>query len=207
VSKTILHIEVSPLGERSVSRKLTTKILAGLQAKYPGSTAVTRDLAAAPLPHLDGLTIGAFFTPADQRSPVLAEAIKNSDAAVAEVLAADIIVIGAPMWNFGLPSGLKAWIDHIVRAGLTFRYTENGPVGLAGAGKKVIVASARGGVYTQGPTQSFDHQETYLQLILGFIGFTDVTFVRAEGLAMGEEAVAAAMQSADAKLAETLLAA
>lgn len=148
---TILHVESSPLGERSVSRKLAARILAELKAKYAHSKIIERDLATNPFPHLNGLTVGAFFTPPEQRNEMLSEAIKLSDQAVDEVLAADIIVIGAPMHNFSIPSALKAWIDHIVRTGRTVRYTKWGPEGLVPSGKKVIIASARGGFYSDAP--------------------------------------------------------
>lgn len=207
MSLKILQIDSSPLGERSVSRKFTAAVVAGLVAKHPGATVVTHDYGAAPLPHLDGTTIAAFFTPAEQRSPALAEAVKRSDAAAAELLDSDIIVVGAPMWNFGLPSGLKAWIDHIVRAGITFRYTATGPEGLVPASKKVIIVSARGGIYSEGPFQPYDHQETYLQGIFGFLGFRDISVVRAEGLALGEAAAAQAIESAEGQVAQLVAAA
>ena len=207
MSVKILQIDSSPLGERSVSRKFTAAVVAGLTAKHSGATVVTHDYGAAPLPHLDGTTIAAFFTPPEQRSPALAEAVKRSDAAAAELLTADIIVVGAPMWNFGLPSGLKAWIDHIVRAGITFRYTPTGPEGLVPAGKKVIIVSARGGIYSEGPFLPYDHQETYLQGIFGFLGFRDIAVVRAEGLALGEAAVAQAIETAEGRVAQVVAAA
>ena len=117
---------------------------------------------------------------------------------------ANVIVIGAPMWNFGIPSSLKSWIDHIVRAGRTFRYGASGPESLLPPGKKVIIVSSRGGIYTSGPMQVMDHQETYLKAILGFIGLHNVSIIRAEGVAMGEDAVKAALQSADTDLAEAI---
>jgi FMN-dependent NADH-azoreductase len=160
---TILHINSSPGAERSVSRKLTANVLAELQAKHPDSKVIERDLASDPFPHLTGLTVGAFYTPPEQRNEALSEAIKLSDRAVDEVLAADAIVIGAPMHNFAIPSSLKAWIDHIVRAGRTFGYGPSGQVGLVSSGKKVIVVSARGSVYSAGPMKALDYQETYLQ--------------------------------------------
>lgn len=204
MSIQILQIDSSPLGERSVSRKFTAAVVAALTAKHPGATVVSHDYGAAPLPHLDGTTIAAFFTPAEQRSPQLADAVKRSDAAAAELLASDIIVVGAPMWNFGLPSGLKAWIDHVVRAGITFRYTETGPVGLVPADKKVIIVSARGGIYSDGPFKPYDHQETYLQGIFAFLGFRDISVVRAEGLALGEASVAQALQTAEGHVAQVV---
>jgi len=198
---TILNVESSPLGERSVSRKLTAKILAELKAKHPGSTIIDRDLAANPLPHLNALTVGAFFTPPEQRNEALSEAIKLSDEAVDEVFAADIIVIGAPMHNFSIPSSLKAWIDHIVRTGRTVRYGPSGPVGLVPSNKKVFIASARGGSYTDDPMRAFDYQETYLKTVLGFIGLTDISVVRAEGVGRSADAEQNAMRLAEAQVA------
>ena len=201
---TILHIDSSPMGGRSISRKLGAKVLAELQARFPSSTLKTRDLAAEPLPHLSAQTLGAYFTPAEQRTPELDAAAALSDAAIAELKAADVVVIGAPMWNFGIPSVLKAWIDHVVRAGHTFKYGANGPEGLLDAGKKVIIVSSRGGVYTAGPMSAFDFQEDYLRSVFHFIGLRDVSFVRAEGVAMGEDAVKAAMQAAEGHLAQAV---
>ena len=204
MATTILHIDSSALGDRSVSRKLTAKVLSELKSAHPHATVVARDLAANPLPHLDGLAIGAFFTPPDQRPPVLAQAIKLSDDAVDELLKADIIVLGAPMYNFGIPSSLKAWIDHIVRAGRTFKVGPAGPQSLLPPGKKVIIVSSRGQVYTEGPYTALDHQESYLKAILGFIGLHDVSFVRAEGMATGEAASQQALKKAETQLAEAI---
>jgi len=136
--------------------------------------------------------MGAAFTPEAQRSPAQSHDLETADTLIAELMAADVIVIGAPMYNFTVSSSLKAWIDHVARAGVTFRYTENGPVGLA-TGKKVFVFTARGGVYTKGPASAMDFQETYLRAFLGFIGLTDVTFIHSEGLGMGDAAVASAL--------------
>lgn len=204
MSHYVLHIDSSPLGDHSVSRKLTSKILAELKAHHPDAQINTRDLVASPLPHLSGITVGAFFTPPDQRNDVLNEALKLSDELIDELFAADVIVIGAPMWNFGIPSSLKAWIDHIARAGRTFTYGASGPESLLAPGKKVIIASARGGIYSSGPMQVMDHQETYLKAILGFIGLHDVSIVRAEGVAMGEDAVKGAMLSAEIQLDDAI---
>jgi len=204
---TILHVESSPLGERSVSRKLAARILAELKAKHPDSEIIERDLAKNPLPHLNGLTIGAFFTPPEQRNETLSEAVKLSDQVVDELLAADVIVIGAPMHNFSIPSALKAWIDHIVRTGRTVRYTPSGPVGLVPADKKVVIASARGGSYIDGPMKALDYQETYLKAVLEFIGLTDISFVRAEGIGRGPDAERAAILHAEAQVAAAVEAA
>lgn len=204
MSYTILHVDSSPAGERSVSRKVTARALAELKKQHPGAAVIERDLATQPLPHLDSLSIGAFFTPPANRNEALSEAVRLSDLLVDEVLAADAIVIGAPMHNFGIPSSLKAWIDHVVRAGRTFKYTENGPVGLVPANKKVIVALARGGVYSDERMKAFDYQETYLRTVLGFIGLTNISFVRAEGVAAGPDGALRAMQMAESQLADAV---
>lgn len=202
--KTILHIDSSPLGDKSFSRKFTAKIMAELKAKNPDAKIISRDFGTNPLPHLSAAVLGAFFAPPEKRDAAQAEAIKLSDQAVDEVLAADIIVIGAPMWNFGIPSALKAWIDHIVRAGRTFKYTPTGPVGLVPPGKKVVIVSSRGGVYSEGPYAAMDHQEAYLKAIFGFLGMADVEFVRTEGVAMGEDAVKKALVVAENHVAEVI---
>jgi FMN-dependent NADH-azoreductase len=204
MTHTILHIDSSPMGDRSISRKLTGKVLAELQARFPGSKVTTHDFAATPLPHVNGPMLGAFFTPPDQRSAEQVQLATQSDELITELFAADVIVIGVPMWNFGIPSSLKAWIDHVIRAGKTFAYGANGPEGLIPAGKKVIIVSSRGAVYTEGPYQSLDFQEEYLRSVFAFVGLKDVSFVRAEGVAMGEDAVKAAMATADAHLAKAL---
>jgi FMN-dependent NADH-azoreductase len=189
---TVLHIDSSVRSTGSLTRQLGGEYIAKLKAADSGTTVVTRDLAANPLPHLTEQVIGAYFTPAEQRNAEQAAAIKTSDALVDELLAADTIVIGAPMYNFSVTSGLKAWIDHIARAGRTFQYGANGIQGLV-TGKKVVVFVASGGVYSEGPAAAYDHITTYLRAVLGFLGLTDVTFIVAEGVAMGEEAVATAL--------------
>ncbi|HSH96754.1 MAG: FMN-dependent NADH-azoreductase [Methylophilaceae bacterium] len=204
MSHSVLLVDSSPLGDHSVSRKLTAKILAELKANQLDTHIVTRDLGTSPLPHLNGITVGAFFTPPDQRNDALNAALKLSDEVIDELFAADVIVIGAPMWNFGIPSSLKAWIDHIARAGRTFTYGASGPESLLPAGKKVIIVSSRGGIYSAGPMQAMDHQETYLKAVLGFIGLHDVSIVRAEGVAMGEDAVKGALLSAEIQLDEAI---
>ena len=178
----LLHIDSSALGQNSVTRELTAAIVARWSAALPGLQVEYRDLDQQPLPHLTaGSLAGA--------DPAEAEAAGHT---LQQVLAADVIVVGAPMINFSIPSTLKAWIDRIAVAGRTFRYTENGPEGLAG-GRKVIVASARGGVHAGAPT---DFQEPYLRQVFGFLGIDDVEFVRAEGVAYSpqhrSDAIAAA---------------
>ena len=182
----ILHIDSSPLGDASVSRQLTRATVEAWRARYPEAEVVYRDLAVDAPAHLSAerLAVIKFGKDADL-TPVQAEERALIDAIVEEFLTADVVVIGAPMYNFTIPTQLKAWIDRLAQAGRTFRYTETGPVGLAG-GRKVIVASSRGGIYTAG-LEALDHQEAYLRTVLGFIGVTDLQFVRAEGLSMGPE--------------------
>jgi FMN-dependent NADH-azoreductase len=185
----ILHINSSVRRQGSLSRQLTGEFLDKWKAANPSDVVVERDLAAEPVPHLTEQMMGAFFTPAEQRTPAQARTVQLSDALVDELLAADVIVIGAPMYNFSVSSTLKAWIDHVARAGRTFSYSAAGPVGLV-TGRKVYIVTAAGGVYSEGPSQAYDFLGTYLRSVLGFIGMSDITFVRAEGLAMGEAAVA-----------------
>ncbi len=181
----ILQINGSARTEGANSTRLANDIVARLTASEPASELVVRDLARQPAPVVDEAALGALFTPAEQRTPEQAARVAESDALIDEVKAADVLVIGVPMYNFGISSQLKSWIDAIARAGVTFRYTENGPEGLL-QGKKVILACARGGRYRGTPT---DTQTPYLETVLGFIGLNDLSFVYAEGLNMGEEAV------------------
>lgn len=198
----LLHIDSSPLGEASVSRHLTAAIAKAWQEAKPETEVVYRDLALAPPDHLTAELLKVVkFRDLENLSPRQKEELVLTDSLVDEVLAADAIIIGAPMYNFSVPTQLKAWIDRIAQVGRTFRYTENGPVGLAG-GKKVIVASARGGVYsTSEAMRALDHQEDYLRTVLGFLGITDVSFVRAEGVGMGPEAKAKALDLARQEIA------
>ncbi len=189
---TILYLNSSVRSTGSVSRQLSGEFIEKLKAAHPGANVVTRDLAANPLPHLSEAMVGAYFTPPEQRSDEQKQLIKTSDEVVAELLAADVVVVGAPMYNFSVSSTLKSWIDHVARAGVTFKYTETGPVGLV-HGKKFVIFTSRAGVYSSGPAQAMDFQETYLRGVLGFLGITDVSFISAEGLAMGDEAVNAAL--------------
>jgi len=189
----LLHIDSSALGGHSVSRQLTADIVAELKSSAPNANVHYHDLAAQPLPH---------WTPvADASDP--AAVLGNQ--LLEEFLAADVVVIGAPMYNFAISSQLKAWLDRILVAGKTFRYTANGPEGLAG-GKRVIVASSRGGIYSKdSAAAAMDFQEPYLRATFAFIGIDDVEFVRAEGIAIGDEQKAAALKSAHGTI-ETLVA-
>lgn len=190
----VLVLSSSILGDASASRKLVDDALA--QIKADGAAAiVTRDLAADPLPHLSADTMAAFAGKAE--TPAQREALALSDALIAELRAADTLVIGAPMYNFGIPSALKAWFDHVLRAGVTFRYTEAGPEGLV-AGKRAIVVITRGGQYAE--DDAANNQEPHLRTLLGFIGIADVSFVRAEKLAFGDEEKEKAISAARAEL-------
>ena len=189
----ILHINSSARVEGANSTRLANTVTARLQAKHPGATVTVRDLAVTPHPVLDAAALGALFTPADQRTPEQAARVALDDALIAEVQAHDAIVLGVPMYNFGVPVQLKTWLDAIARAGVTFRYTASGPEGLI-QGKKVYVAFARGGIYRDTPA---DSQTPYIQTILGFLGMTDVKYIHAEGLAMGPEAVDKAFTQAE----------
>jgi len=177
----ILHLISSPRGAESFSIKLGNAVVEKLQQTHPNSVVNTKDLTLAPFPHLEEVHLQSFFTPAESRSPELIEAVKHSDLAIAELRAADAIVIGVPIYNFNIPSTLKAWIDHIARAHETFRYSENGPEGLV-KNKKVYLAIASGGIYTEGPYKVYDFSEPYLRGVLGFMGMTDITTFRVEGV-------------------------
>ncbi|OYU80740.1 MAG: FMN-dependent NADH-azoreductase [Flavobacterium sp. BFFFF1] len=181
--KKILIIISSPRGAESTSTQLSMSIAARLEDENPGSVVTVRDLSQNPLPHLDDTLLAALFTPADIHSEAQRAAIAKSDAAIAELSEADFVVIGIPMYNFGIPSTVKAWIDHVFRAGVTFSYGPNGPIGLLGD-KKIYLAIASGGIYAEGAMSAYDFTDPYLRKALGFIGLTDITTFRAEGLKM-----------------------
>lgn len=194
----ILQINASARSAGANSTRLADAITARLLAQHPQATVELRDLAAHPHPVLDEPALGALFTPAEQRTPEQAARVALDDALIAQVQSVDAIVLGVPMYNFGVPVQLKTWIDAIARAGVTFRYTANGPEGLL-KGKKVYVALARGGLYRNTPA---DSQTPYLKNVLAFLGLTDVEFVFAEGLALGAESAASAFAAAEARLDE-----
>jgi FMN-dependent NADH-azoreductase len=175
--KTILHLNSSIYGDGGQSSRLAAEFV----AQFPDARVIRRDLAAAPLPHLDAERFGAFLARPESRTPAQQRVVAESDALIAELKAADTIVLGLPMYNFGLPTPLKAYFDHVARAGVTFKYTEQGPVGLL-AGKKAYVFAARGGLYRGTPR---DTQTPYVRDFLAFLGIEDVQFVYAEGLAIG----------------------
>jgi FMN-dependent NADH-azoreductase len=183
----VLLIHSSVFGEKSQSLGLARDFL----KRYPHRSLVERALNSQTMPHLDGETFAAMGTDAGQLSSRQKELVALSDELIAELEAADTIVLAAPMYNFSIPSTLKAWIDHVARRGRTFRYTEKGPEGLL-KNKKVFVLAARGGVYSKGsPAAAFDFQEPYLRTVLGFLGLTDVNVVHFEGVGMGPEAASA----------------
>ena len=192
----ILQINASARSAGANSTRLADSITTRLKRQHPGAEVALRDLSANPHPVLDDAALGALFTPAEQRTPAQAARVALDDALIAEVQSADAIVIGVPMYNFGVPVQLKTWIDAIARAGVTFRYTEKGPEGLL-KGKKVYLALARGGLYRDTPA---DSQTPYLRSVLGFLGMTDVEFIYAEGLAMGAESATKAFVEAEAQL-------
>ena len=196
----ILQINASARREGANSTKLAQTVVERLSAAHGGARVTLRDLAAQPVTVLDETALGALFTPADQRSASQAAIVAEYDALIAEVQAHDAIVLGVPMYNFGVPVQLKAWIDAIARAGVTFRYTEQGPEGLI-RGKTVYVALARGGLYRDQP---HDTQVPYLKTVLGFLGLTDVRFIYAEGLNMGPEAAAKGFAQAEVDLVAAL---
>jgi FMN-dependent NADH-azoreductase len=197
----LLHIDSSVLGSNSASRALSAEIVARQVALHPGTTVVRRDLATDAALHFSSAHLAARQGGAVEDAALGADVAKGG-AYLEELVGADIIVIGAPMYNFSIPSQLKAWIDRVVVAGKTFRYGANGAEGLLSKNQKVFIASSRGNVYTAGsPTAAFEHHESYLTGVLSFIGLTDVVVVRAEGLAFGLEAKEAAMSKARASIA------
>lgn len=193
----ILSIDSSALGGASVSRELTAAVVSRLTALHPDAQVIRHDLAADPVAHLGSDVIGAIHATdlasltAEQRAEKA-----TTDAFIEELLTSDVVVLGAPMYNFTIPSQLKAWLDRVLQAGRTFRYTESGPVGLAG-GRKVIVVSTRGGRYAGTPMEvALDHQEAYLKAVFSFIGITDLTVIRAEGTNMGVDSLSQAVEEA-----------
>ena len=196
----ILQINSSARSEGSHSSRLATALVERVRASNPGASLTVRDLSRSQLPELDEAALQALFLPAAERTPAQAARVAQDDALIAEVQAADVVVLGVPMYNFGVPAQLKNWIDAIARARVTFEYTEQGPVGLL-QGKRVYVALTRGGLYRGTPA---DTQVPYLQTVLGFLGMTDLQFVYAEGLAMGPQAEQQALASAQAQIDEAV---
>ena len=185
----ILHLDSSPRGERSYSRKLSYKFITAWKTAHPDDTLTYRDLGHNPVPHVDEPWIAAVFSPPEARTPELNEAIKLSDELVDEFLAADRYVFGVPMYNFSVPSTFKAYIDQIVRVNRTFAVNEQGYQGLV-QGKKMLIFTASGGSYRQGtPAAGYDFQEPFLRAIFGLVGITDITFMRADNLSGGDDAI------------------
>jgi len=198
----ILQVNSSARSQGSHSSRLANAMVERLRAANPQAKLVVRDLAVTPHPVLDEAALGALFTPAEQRSAEQNARVALDDALIAEIQAADTVVLGVPMYNFGVPAQLKNWIDAIARVKVTFQYTANGPEGLL-KGKKVYVVLTRGGMYRNTPG---DTQVPYLTTLLGFLGMSDVQFVYAEGLAMGPEAEQKALASAQSQIDEAVLA-
>ncbi|WP_316769921.1 FMN-dependent NADH-azoreductase [Pedobacter frigiditerrae] len=178
--KKILHIISSPRGAASYTIRLGNAIIEKLQLAYADSTVKEFSLVEERFPHLEEAHLNAFFAPVENRTQENLIAIEHSDEAIAEIMEADIIVLGVPLYNFSVPSNLKAWIDHISRVGVTFKYDQNGPEGLI-KNKKLYIAFSAGGVYSEGPMASYDNAVPYLKSVFGFLGITDITVVRVEG--------------------------
>ena len=194
--KTVLQINASMFGDHGQSSRLADAL--GKVLRQPGDRLIKRDLAADPVPHLTPQRFAAFTTQAEARTAEQREVAAYSDTLIDELRAADVIVLGLPMYNFGIPSSLKAYFDHVARAGATFRYTANGPEGLL-TGKKAYVLAARGGHYQGTPA---DNESPYIRQFLGFLGIKDVEFIFAEGLAIGDEHKVKALQTANANIAQ-----
>jgi FMN-dependent NADH-azoreductase len=195
--KKILNIVSSAKGNNSFSVKLSNAIIDKLLAAYPDSQVKTHDLTANPLPHLHESQLTAFFTPVEQRTDSHKELVSYSDQAIQDLKEADFVVIGVPLYNFNIPSSLKAWVDHVVRAGITFSYADGAPKGLV-TNKKVYLAMASGGVYSDGPMKPYDFAEPFLRFILSFIGLNDITTFRVEGTSMPDLAAAAFPKAVEA---------
>nr|WP_089401550.1 NAD(P)H-dependent oxidoreductase [Noviherbaspirillum humi] len=198
----ILQVNSSARADGSHSTSLANAITARLKLAHPGAAVTVRDLARTPAAELNEAALQALFTPAEQRTPEQAARVAQDDALIAEIQAADVVVLGVPMYNFGVPAQLKNWIDAISRARVTFQYTANGPEGLL-KNKKVYAALTRGGVYRD---TAADTQAPYLKTVLGFLGMNDVQFVYAEGLALGAEAEQQGLAAARAEIDESVAA-
>ena len=183
--KKILHITSSLKPGDSFSSKLSAAVVEKISAEFPGSTVTRRDLTTTSIPHLSAAASDAFRILPENRTDEQLSAVKISDELVGELLDSDIVVVGVPLYNFGIPSVLKAWVDHIARAGVTFKYSEKGVEGLV-KNKKVYLAVSSGGIYSEGPMKSFDFTEPYLRAVFGFIGLTEMTTFRVEGIAIPE---------------------
>jgi len=195
----ILFVSTSPRGGDSLSGKVAQTLLTDLKAVHLNAAVVTRDLGAAPLPHLGPDLLGGFFAPEDQRTPEQTQAIATSDSLIAELKEADIVVIASAMINFTITSTLKSWFDHLARAGLTFRYNDEGKSEGLLTDKKVYLVLSTGGIYSAEPGSAIDFQAPYLKHMLGFMGLTDVEIVRVEGSLLGPDAPEKAVEAATAQ--------
>jgi FMN-dependent NADH-azoreductase len=188
----VLYLTSSP-STGSYSTRIGERVIDELKQSHPGATVTTRDLARDPLPHIDADFLQATRSAEGPQNDTQRAMAVRSDALVRELFDADILVIAAPMYNFSIPSTLKAWIDHIARPGVTFSYSAKGPEGLV-KGKRAIIINAKGGIYSSGPAQALEHQSTYLRGVLGFIGITDVEVIDVEGIGLGPDAAAKAVE-------------
>jgi FMN-dependent NADH-azoreductase len=193
----ILALHSSLLSEHSISSRLVNQTVAALRQSAPNAEVTVRDFAASPVPHLDGEALSGIRGDAVTEAQIAARALANQ--LIGELKAADVLVIGAPMYNFGIPSSLKAWFDYVLHPGVTFQYGEGGPKGLL-TGKRAIVILSRGGFYSDGPAKAYDSQEPHLRTLLGFMGITDGTFIYAERLAMGLQVQEAALATATGQI-------
>ncbi len=199
---TALVITSSALGEASVSSQLVEETVVRLRSYDPALRVIARDLGRDPVPHLT-IDSATALRGGEPINSAQAAARSLSDGLITELKAADTLIIGAPMYNFGMPSTLKAWFDHVLRAGITFSYSESGPEGLL-KGKRAFVVESRGGLYSEGPAQPMDSQEPHLRNLLAFMGITDVTFLRAEKLAFGPEAREQAIEAVRRQISEAI---
>jgi FMN-dependent NADH-azoreductase len=200
----LLFLSASLFGPGSKSRLIAGEFVDAWRKSHPGTAVVERHLEAESIPHLTHATFAAVMTPAEQRDAAQRQAIALADALIEEIEAAETVVLAVPMYNFTVPSTFKAWIDHITRAGRTFRYTASGPEGLL-KGKKVFIVTGRGGVYTgDSPARGLDFQEPYLRGMLGFLGLDDVSFIHVEGLAISPESAAQGLERARRAIGEIL---
>ena len=203
---TLLFVTSSLFGDGSQSQLIASEFIDRWRKSHPSTTVVERDLTADSMPHLSLSAFAAAMQPADARSATEREAAALADRLIEEVETANVIVMAAPMYNFSIPSTLKAWIDHIARAGRTFRYGAAGPEGML-KGKKVFIVTGRGGIYSNGPAKSLDFQEPYLRAVLAFLGLDDVSFIHVEGLKISPESAAAAIDRAREAIADIVPAA
>src|SRR4029453_1059824 len=193
--KKILLVTSSAAGAQSRTRQVSDRVVQSLLAREPSGRVVIRDVSREPLPHVGDAFLAGMGRAADERTAAQHEALARSDTLIDELAAAAVVVIAAPMYNFGIPSALKAWIDPVARAGRTFRYTANGPEGLL-KGKRAILVLSRGGVYTKGPMLRLEFQESYLRGVLGFLGIDDVRSIHIEGVAFGVDVAEGAVNRA-----------